>query len=334
MEQTLGKRISSHRKRLSMTQDQLAEKLGVTAQAVSKWENDLSCPDISTLPKLAAIFGITTDALFGTDPESTVHAAEVVEESFHENPGIYFQKGDWKFQMDAGKKSALGFALTVLITGIQLLAAKALHVELSFWAALWPTALIALGITGLWSKFSFFSLGCILFGGYFALDNWDLLPFTVGKGMVFPLILVLFGLSLLVDALKKPNKPTFNMNHSGIPKNDLRYQKEGFDYSASFGEKTQQISLTKFSKGRINTSFGDFTVDLSGVEQVSEHCSLEVSCSFGELELLVPSRFEVKHNGSSAFGDSSVSGQPDLNPQGTIYIKSSVSFGEISIEYI
>ncbi len=42
MEQTLGKRIAENRKRLKLTQDQLAEKLGITAQAVSKWENDVS----------------------------------------------------------------------------------------------------------------------------------------------------------------------------------------------------------------------------------------------------------------------------------------------------
>jgi len=84
----------------------------------------------------------------------------------------------------------------------------------------------------------------------------------------------------------------------------------------------------------VSTSFGDFTIDLTGVEKVSDHCSVEVNCSFGELELLIPSRFEVKQNGSSAFGDSSVSGQPDPNPQGTIYLKTSVSFGEIHIEYI
>ena len=63
MEQTLGKRIVANRKRIGLTQEQLAEQLGVTAQAVSKWENDQSCPDITILPQLADIFGISTDAL-------------------------------------------------------------------------------------------------------------------------------------------------------------------------------------------------------------------------------------------------------------------------------
>ena len=67
MEETLGKRIVFHRKRLGLTQDALAELMGVTAQAVSKWENDQSCPDIGALPKLAEIFSISTDELLGSN---------------------------------------------------------------------------------------------------------------------------------------------------------------------------------------------------------------------------------------------------------------------------
>lgn len=61
--QTLGVMISSLRKKKGMTQLELAEKMGVTDKAVSKWERDLSCPDIHSLPKLAEIFGVSVDEL-------------------------------------------------------------------------------------------------------------------------------------------------------------------------------------------------------------------------------------------------------------------------------
>ena len=60
---TIGTRIARRRKELGMTQEDLAVKLGVSAQAVSKWENDASCPDISLLPNLVKTLNITTDEL-------------------------------------------------------------------------------------------------------------------------------------------------------------------------------------------------------------------------------------------------------------------------------
>ena len=60
---TLGRRIQALRKEQSLTQDALAERMGVTPQAVSKWENDLSCPDILSLPHLARELHTTVDTL-------------------------------------------------------------------------------------------------------------------------------------------------------------------------------------------------------------------------------------------------------------------------------
>lgn len=61
--QTLGMNIASLRKEKGMTQLELAEMMGVTDKAVSKWERDLTCPDVAALPKLAEIFGISVDEL-------------------------------------------------------------------------------------------------------------------------------------------------------------------------------------------------------------------------------------------------------------------------------
>ena len=58
---TIGRRIAQLRKECGMTQEELALKLEVSSQAVSKWENDVSCPDISLLLKLADTLHTTTD---------------------------------------------------------------------------------------------------------------------------------------------------------------------------------------------------------------------------------------------------------------------------------
>lgn len=63
MNETMGQRIANLRKQHGMSQENLAEKLGVSSQAVSKWENDISCPDISLLPQLAKLLEITVDQL-------------------------------------------------------------------------------------------------------------------------------------------------------------------------------------------------------------------------------------------------------------------------------
>ena len=61
--QTMGEMIAENRKALGMTQLELAQKMGVTDKAVSKWERNLSCPDVSALPKLAEICGISVEEL-------------------------------------------------------------------------------------------------------------------------------------------------------------------------------------------------------------------------------------------------------------------------------
>ncbi len=63
--ESFGDRISFLRKLKGLTQAQLAEKLGISAQAVSKWESGLSCPDIMMLVPLADIFNVSTDMLLG-----------------------------------------------------------------------------------------------------------------------------------------------------------------------------------------------------------------------------------------------------------------------------
>ena len=82
MKKTLGTMIAELRKQHGMTQLELAEKMGVTDKAVSKWERDLSCPDINSIPSLADILGVSVEELMQVKKEADApvsKAAEIME---------------------------------------------------------------------------------------------------------------------------------------------------------------------------------------------------------------------------------------------------------------
>ena len=72
----LGTVIKQLRFKASMTQEQLAEKLRISPQSVSKWENGVSMPDISLLPEIAEIFGVSVDELFGLNESEKLRRIE------------------------------------------------------------------------------------------------------------------------------------------------------------------------------------------------------------------------------------------------------------------
>ncbi len=76
----LGENIRALRLRKRLTQEQVAQQLGVTYQAVSKWENGTNTPDIALLPEIAAFFGVTIDALFQQDAISALDGFPVEDD--------------------------------------------------------------------------------------------------------------------------------------------------------------------------------------------------------------------------------------------------------------
>lgn len=80
-ELTLCKNIAALRKGAGMTQEALATRLGLTYQAISKWENGLSCPDVQLLPQIADIFNTSIDALFGREAPPAEPAPEAAPET-------------------------------------------------------------------------------------------------------------------------------------------------------------------------------------------------------------------------------------------------------------
>lgn len=322
---TLGKRIMKNRKRLGLTQDQLAEKLGVTAQAVSKWENDQSCPDISMLPKLSEIFGISTDELLGREPEAPVYEGQV------ETPGRAYIS--WGSEKTAG----LYFALLIICLGGLLLASSLLHWELSFWTMLWTSALTLFGIFGLFPRFSFSRLCCALVGLYCLISNIVPMPEVLQGSTLTAVLMLLCGLCLLADLLwGRHRRPAVEVEYRGGEKTrgDFRTDGDSFRFSASFGSRRQYVQMARLQQGRISTSFGEYTVDLSGVRELAPGACIQAECSFGELTLLMPRRFSVRSKSSSAFASVDIAGTPEENPEGEITLEASASFGEIRIQYI
>ena len=337
MEQTLGKRIIAHRKRLGLTQDALAEQLGVTAQAVSKWENDQSCPDIGMLPRLAAIFGTTTDELLGIERKEAVKTGEVVDPEEEESGSEHSAKGNFEFSWEAGSRSTLTFAVLVLLVGGLMLASILLKWDVGFWQILWPSALLVYGVSALFSRFSFLWLSAALVGGYCLCSNINILPFDFGSELILPVLLLVFGVSLFVDALRRPKRSrTFVHCPNGHRKSAHHKRIDGdtFECDASFCEDIQDIQMPRLRSGKAAVSFGELTLDLSGVEEVSEDCSLKLSCSFGEMIVKVPQKYRVVTRGNNFFAGTSIRGKCDESPVGTIYVDASANFGEISVRYI
>lgn len=86
----IARNIAALRKGQGLTQDDLAEYLGVTKASVSKWETGQSCPDIALLPKISTYFGISIDELMGYEPQMTKagirEACARLREAFAEKP--------------------------------------------------------------------------------------------------------------------------------------------------------------------------------------------------------------------------------------------------------
>lgn len=88
--EVIGNTIARLRRERGMTQEALAEVIGVSAQTISKWENSTYCPDVALLPVIADVFGVTVDALFGredsrralTAEQAVDHVIECARETF------------------------------------------------------------------------------------------------------------------------------------------------------------------------------------------------------------------------------------------------------------
>lgn len=116
----IGRNISALRKEKGITQEGLASELGVSAQAVSKWENNSSCPDISLLPDIADYFGVTVDSLLRSDEKEIIN--DKSESSEHDTgktfSGNYSKNVNIKIIQQNGKENNIKIPFKFVKTGL------------------------------------------------------------------------------------------------------------------------------------------------------------------------------------------------------------------------
>lgn len=332
--ETMGKRIMDLRKGKGMTQEQLAQIVGVSPQAVSKWENDLSCPDISILPQLSEALGVTIDEMLGKVQlrSLTVEDGDKAETKKH-TVNVSVRMNKWE---------KIVFALLIMGLGIVFLL-SALHViqlgeGITFWSVLWPFCLACMGVLLCRNDLSPVSLGIALFGLYMLLYNVGIIPpqYKLTWSMIWPAALILIGLTVLLGYLF-PNRKGKGEGFFHVEKGDpvFDYAEEGgyITVEAAFSGQEKKVTGDEPFKGaKIDMSFGSLTFDLTEAN-IENGATIDADVSFGTMTLRLPAFVGVKSESSAAFGGVNCpAGDP--NAAIRINLKGDVSFGKIEVEYV
>ena len=331
-QQTMGKRIVQLRKEKGYTQEQLAELCGVSAQAVSKWENDVSCPDISILPQLADVLGVSTDELLGVKP---IEPKVVIVDSQKNN-----KEADGKFSVswDGGKdakKDGIWFAILVIVLGAAFLIQRVGNLSFGIWGIVWPAVIIGLGVSWMIKRFSFFSLAVAGLGLYFLLFNLGTITFVLTWSVIWPSLLVLLGLTILYEALIPHKNKWCGVNFSGDKNKRSEYgENNGYvRYDSSFSDENRRFAAEEFSGGDIDLSFGKSELDLSNVLRFTPNAKLDVDVSFGTFDLIVPKTVRLYVKSDKSFGSIQMNGEPNSDAQQSLAVDGDVSFGAMNIYY-
>lgn len=331
--ESMGKRITALRKEKGLTQEQLAEKLGVSAQAVSKWENDVSCPDISILKELAAVLGVSTDELLGAKPLEprvvVVDAGKDKSQSSGKGFSVHYDGDD--------KKEGIWFAAVLILIGLAFFLSRTnilpVGAGVSFWNIVWPAVLIGVGVSWFMHDFSPLGFGVALLGLYYLLFHLGATTFVLSWGVIWPVLLVLLGLTILLDKLV-PNRKRRHWHGEHTPVSDYKVTDGYVDYDCAFSEENRRVESVDFSGAHIEISFGKSVFDMTGVQTVRPGARIDADVSFGTLEMLVPRTVRVETSADKAFGSVQKFGEPDNNAEYSVQLCGSISFGSLEIRYL
>jgi len=353
--ETLGKRIAALRKSKGLTQEQLAEKVGVSAQAVSKWENDVSCPDITLLPLLADLFDVSVDELLGIKPvEPHVIILDKDEAPKREKKESF--NFEWNKHRYSGQWSTIAFCIgAILICLFFLLHSMAgmfpyspieayPDVTLNGWNYVWPLLVFAFGLMFVRSSVTM-GVTMMTLGTYEfvrrVLIGYQVCRLPEIPWYVIVLVFAIVGLlSVILGRTLFSRKRRCCADKHGIHgerdgRTTMEYSDDNNYLKAemSFGNGTIAYDRDVLAGGDVDSSFGDYTIDLTNVVTFAQDCLLKVDTSFGNITILLPRSVRMVKSSDTSFAAFTVTGDPNPDAGQSIIIRADVSFGSVQVKY-
>ena len=342
MEQTmtLGKRIAMLRRNQGWTQEQLGEKVGVSAQAVSKWENDQTCPDITTLPLLADLFGITTDELLGIkpiEPHVVILDKEPEEDKDNKTRSVEINLNN----MD--QWTGITMCIMAILICVMLILRSTTPLfnreGVNVWNYIWTIAVFSLGLMRV-RKNIVFGITAMAIGIYeFIWFGWGV-PFEIKWYVILLVFAVASLLKILLVKMGVLKEKTHRNDHSAIVSGDRpnrvnEYSDEGYFVNAelSFGSNRIEYPYDTLRGAKIETNFGDHLIDFRNVQHFENDPVLDVEVNFGNVVVYLPDNVQIHKNSDTSFGAFRVKGAPSEHADQVAYFRGEANFGNLEIRY-
>lgn len=116
----IGNNISLLRKSRNLTQEELAAALGVSAQAVSKWENNSSCPDVSLLTDISDFFSVSVDELLRSENDDIISSAYKIDADSAKSENNYKKNVCINITQPDGKKNTIRIPFSFVKSGLKI----------------------------------------------------------------------------------------------------------------------------------------------------------------------------------------------------------------------
>ena len=149
-------------------------------------------------------------------------------------------------------------------------------------------------------------------------------------GAIIALVMVILGKTQLFRRKQR----RINRNGDRNPRMEYHDDNNFLDADMSFGSGTIRYDRDVLAGGDVDSSFGDYTIDLTGVTTFAQDCLLKIDQSFGNITLLLPKHVRLVKSSDTSFAAFTSTGNPDPDATQTIIIRADVNFGSLQVKYL